>query len=393
MALVVDGILLAFGTLVLAAAARKVGLPPLLGMIIAGVVVGAFDLSAGLDGPRLDDFSSSIRLAVLTVILLRAGLGISGSDLRIAGPLGLRLATLPLLGDILLVTGGAVFLFDLGVLEALVLGALVAAISPAIVIPGLLELMGRGGEKRERVLKSLLVGAPLDNILALVIMGVALDAALPGNSSIAVALMDLLWRVGFGLGLGAIVGFLAGQVIRKLGDRGGEWVSAIGVLLCGGGLVVAGLELSFSFVLSLIAFGGVVRAIAPDARDGIDARLLSIWKVAQYALFGLIGAAVDLGPLASVGFAVVAVVLLGQLGRATGSVMATARSGLDSKERAACVMAYIPKATIQAAFAAIPLDRGLASGELFLVTAVVAIVITAPLGVVTLRRGVDRLLQ
>lgn len=392
MALVVDCLLLAFGTIALAAAARKVGVPPLLGMVIAGVIVGAFDLSSGLDGPRLDELSSPIRLAVLAVILLRAGLGISRSDLRTAGPLGLRLAVLPLCGDILLVAGAAVLLFDIGLVEALALGALVGAISPAIVIPGLLELMGRGGEQRERVLKSLLVGAPLDNILALVIMGVALDAALPGSSSLSGALVDLAWKVGAGLSLGALAGLLAGFVLRRLGDRGGEWGAVIGLLACAGGLVVAGQVLSFSFVLSLITLGGVVRAMAPAARGGLDARLLAIWKVAQYALFGLIGAAVDLGPLASVGLAVVAVVLLGQLGRATGSVLATVRSGLDSKERLACVMAYVSKATIQAAFAALPLDRGLASGELFLVTAVVAIVITAPLGVVTLRRGVDKLL-
>ncbi|MBT3222171.1 MAG: hypothetical protein HN348_24115, partial [Proteobacteria bacterium] len=141
MALFVDCLLLALGTVALARLAKWLHLPPLLGMIAAGVALAALDLTAELAGPHIDSVSAPIRLGALTVVLMRAGLGLSWTDVRDAGGLGLRLATLPMIGDAALVCAGGVFLLDLPLSHALVLGFLVAAISPAIVIPGLLDLL------------------------------------------------------------------------------------------------------------------------------------------------------------------------------------------------------------------------------------------------------------
>lgn len=392
-----DGLIFAVLVFFGARLAERIGLPPLLGMIAGGVVFGAFPLPGDVlpgDGWRLQHFSSVARLAVLAVVLLRAGLGISRDELKRAGGLGLRLGILPLLGDAALLTLGAAWLLGLPLSSALVLGFLVAAISPAIVIPGLLDLLERdpSGPHR-RTLTALLVAAPLDNILALVAMGVALDAALVGGGLGAGFVGALAWKVGVGTVAGLAVGTTLGQLAARPGSRlldGGSDV----VLLWGvaGFLVVAGGELGFSFVLAILAVGYALRARAPAVVKGMDAGLKRVWGVAQYALFGLIGAAIQLGPARRAGLALLAIVALGQLGRAAGNLLATSRSGLTVRERAACVCAFVPKATIQAAFAALALDRGLADGGVILTAGVLAVLITAPLGVMTLHRGTARLL-
>jgi Kef-type K+ transport system membrane component KefB len=164
----------------------------------------------------------------------------------------------------------------------------------------------------------------------------------------------------------------------------------------------AGLTWRFSFILAHVAMGVSFRHVAPQLRDALDAGLRRAWDMAQYALFGLIGAALDVEAVMAAGLAVGAVVLLGQLGRFAGSYVATMNAGLRPAERMACALAYVPKATIQAAFAALPLDRVLAASgptslsqgdaELILCAGVLAVVITAPIGALTLNRGVDRLL-
>jgi len=405
MALLLDVLLLAAATGVLARCAALARLPPLLGMIVAGTLVAGFNAELDhLGGPRLADFSSALRVAIPTVLLLRAGLGLSVTELRRLGALGMRLGFIPLLADAAVLWMASMWLLELEPLVAAVLAFLVAALSPAIVLPGLLSLLdARPHEGRpRRVLSALLVGAPLDNVLALVLMGVALDAALAGSSDVASLVPVLLWKVGVGLTAGLAAGALLGRTLR--GHL--EALSAarlLGfVLIVAGALLWAGLVWRFSFILAHVAMGLSLRQAAPQLIRRLDQGLRRVWNLAQYALFGLIGAALDLDAVAAAGLAVTAVVLLGQIGRFAGSYVATLGSDLEPRERLACALAYVPKATIQAAFAALPLDRVLAAGgaaalsqgdaELILCAGVLAVLITAPIGAVTLNRGVASLL-
>lgn len=387
----VQALALAVLAVVLARAATAVKLPAIVGMIVAGVIVRASAVGAELDGPALADVSGEVRLAVLAVVLLRAGLGIGLEDVRRAGGLAVRLGVLPMLADAIVVAAAAVVLLDVRPLVACVLGLVVAPISPAITIPGLLVLRGRHGEAGpRRVLTALLVGAPLDNIVALVLLGLALDAALVGDVAVGPALAGAGISVVGGVVLGAAVGVLFASVLRRIGPRGPA--GALLTWAVAGALIVVGSHLGTSFVLAIVALGIAMRRITPEIADDHAAGLAAVWRVAQYALFGLIGYAVDLAPLADVGVLLVAAVVLGQLGRAAGSLLASARSGIPWPHRWSAVAAYVPKATIQAAFAGLALDRGLEGGELILTAGVLAIVITAPLGAITLHRGADRLL-
>jgi solute carrier family 9B (sodium/hydrogen exchanger), member 1/2 len=404
MALLVDLSLLAVATWLLARVVGLAGLPPLLGMIFAGTVVAGLDLGAQFTGPRLEEYSSPIRVVIPTVLLLRAGMGLSLTELRRLGTLGMRLGFIPLLADAAVLWAASIWLLDLQPLVAAVLAFLVAALSPAIVLPGLLALIDarpRGGRSR-RLLNALLVGAPLDNVLALVLMGVALDAAMAGNSNFASLFPVLLWKVGVGLAVGVAAGTLLARVVRDRLQGLGPTALLSLLLVAAGAVLWAGLTWRFSFILAHVAMGVSFRHVAPQLRDALDAGLRRAWDMAQYALFGLIGAALDVEAVMAAGLAVGAVVLLGQLGRFAGSYVATMNAGLRPAERMACALAYVPKATIQAAFAALPLDRVLAASgptslsqgdaELILCAGVLAVVITAPIGALTLNRGVDRLL-
>jgi solute carrier family 9B (sodium/hydrogen exchanger), member 1/2 len=375
---------------------RPTGVPPLLGMIVAGVVVANLLppdlLSSEWPGGtlRLGDVSAVIRQAVLAVVLLRVGLGLSRADLRAAGTLALRLAFLPMLFDAGLVALGGWWLLDLRPAVAAVLGFTVAAISPAIVIPGMIDLLGKREGAQRRVPTALLVGAPLDNVAALVALGVALDLAL-GDA--AQSWGALAATVPIQVGGGILSGWLLGEVLGRLLGGIASWVrGALLLWVAAGLLIAAGQALGISFVLATITLGAVVRIRQPSRCRELSLVLGRVWGVIQYALFGLIGAALDLDPLVGVGLVTAAVIVMGQAGRATGVFVATVGARLSLRERSACVLSYVPKATIQAAVGGLALDRGLPEGDLILNAAVLAIVICAPIGVVALGRGADALL-
>ncbi len=362
------------------------------------MIAGGALVANGLElGPpkalRLNAISQPLRLAVLALVLLRAGLGLSREELRSAGTRALLIGVVPMLCDAAAVAAAAHWLLELRISAAIVLGFLVAAISPAIVIPGLLTLLEALTGDRRRAPTALLAGAPLDNIFALLALGVALDLSLGGQLSWTGSLL----LGGYKLGAGVLAGLALAWVLLRLpgvwgaaGDKPPPY-GAAPIWIAGCLLLVAGREAQFSFVLAIIALGAGLRAGGSDSAKWLDQGLARIWSVAQYALFGLIGAAVDLAPLASVGLAAAAVICLGQLARALGCFAATAGSGYSLRERLGCVLCYLPKATIQAAFAGLALDRGMAEGELILSVGVLAIVITAPIGVIALHSGAARL--
>ena len=384
MTLLLQAAALIAAALALAALARRVGLPPLLGMIAGGVAVRAL-LPGAPGAPDLDAVAPPIRLAILAVVLLRAGLGLSRDDLRAAGALAIRLGLLPLAGDALLVAIAGAWLLGLPAAPAAVLGCTVAAISPAIVIPGMIDLLrDRVGSSR-RVPTALLAAAPIDNLVAVVGLGVAIDLATAGEVHGTRALASVPLSIAGGALAGGLAGLALGRATRRwptgIGLRGAALAWALAV-----GLVVTGEQLGISFVVAILALGFATRVVDPHAAEALSGTLRRVWEVVQVGLFGLIGWAVDLGPLAAAGLALAAVVVAGQLGRAAGSWVATAGSGLGPRARVACILGFVPKATIQAAFAALPLDRGLADGETILAAGALAIVLTAPIGVVLVGR-------
>jgi solute carrier family 9B (sodium/hydrogen exchanger), member 1/2 len=254
--------------------ARAAGLPAVVGMLAGGLLIGA-GFGPWLEGTALPGAALSvepvarpIRLATLALVLLRAGVGLSPGDLRSGGPLAMRLGLLPMMGDALAVTVAAHLLLSLSWPVALVLGFTVAAISPAIVIPGLLGLLERCRDGRRRVLTALLAGAPVDNLAAVVLLGLCLDLALGEGGGAA--------RVAGGLALDVIGGLALGLV----GGRVAAWALATPTRLAAPAawamaclLVWAGERVGVSFVLAVLAAGMVIAARTPRVRAALDAGL------------------------------------------------------------------------------------------------------------------------
>ncbi len=392
MALAIEAIAVLATAAALGWLAGRLGLPPLLGMIIGGATIAALAPTGDQAGPTLNDVASPTRMAILALVLLRAGVGLSIKELRGAGTLGIRLGLLPLGGDALLLSASAWLLLDLAPLPAIVLGTLVAAISPAIVIPGLLLLLDSHSGRARRPLTALLVGAPIDNIVALLAFGVALDLAVASDAAWTAQLAWLPLRLTAAVALGVAGGWSLARALGA-GTNLNRPYAAVPIWLLAAALAWAGRALDLPVVVVVIVMGATLRAWNPDAATRLGDGLRQTWTVVQVGLFGLIGYAVDLEPLARVGLLALAVIALGQVGRAAGSALATRRSGLNRNERLASALCYVPKATLQAAFGAMALDRGLAAGEVILGTAVLAIAVTAPIGVVTLHRVADGLFR
>ncbi len=370
---------------VLGRLARALGLPGMVGMLAGGALVGA-GLGPWLDGVTLpgaglavEGVARPVRLGALALVLLRAGLGLSLGDLRRGGPLALRLGLLPVAADALCVALAAHLLLSLSPMVAMVLGCAVAATSPAIVIPGLLRLLDRGPDGRRRILTALLAGTPVDNLAAVVLLGLTLDLALGEGAGPFPALGGLAADIGGGLLLGLAGGWVAARVLPAT-----HRLAAVAAWALAGLLVWLGELAGVSIVLAVLAAGMVLRGRRSRGRESLEIGLARLWGGAQILLFGLVGLSVDLGALRHVGLALVAIIGLGQLGRLAGSWAATARSGLDRRDRTLAAVAYLPKATIQAAFGGLALDRGLAEGDLILSASVLAIVLCAPLGAMAL---------
>ena len=360
--------------------------PAILGMICGGVVVGSLVVPLFPDAaaPAFGQVASPLRLGVLAVILLRAGLGMSLREVKAAGPLALSLGVLPMLGDAALVTVGGVFFLNLPFASALVLGFLVAAISPAIVIPEMTRVLETAPAGQRKVAGALLAGAPLDNIAALVFLGVAMDLALAGGGSTGQTLLMAPLLAGGGLlaGLGAGLFFLAvaaGVRLKPVVATAVVWLTACGTIaLC--------VTLDLSLVLAVLCLGLTIRHKKPVLAARLTPGLTQMWTVGAVVLFGLIGASLDTASLPTVGLLAVGVILLGQLGRTAVCWGVGKTAGLERKQLLACIAAYMPKATIQAAFASLPLQRGIAHGQTMLSVAVLAVVILAPLGLFAIHR-------
>ena len=373
---------------------EKLGLPAVLGCLVAGLGYGA-TLGPTLHSPDgLQSYSSDLRLAVLSLILLRAGFSISLKDFKDSGSIALKLGTLPLLGDIALATSAAYILFDLTPLTALVLGTVIGAISPAIVIPGLVDLIERHGPGAKRVLKPLLVGAPLDNILAVLLLGVALELALTSNPDVVELAYQVPLSVAGGVSMGLISAAMMARALSKLAPLLSGWPLALALWALATSLIPICRGLGIDMVVAMVTFGATFKARSLSPLQPVEEKLALVWKGgAQYLLFGLIGVAIDIEQLAGAGALLVVVIAAGQLGRGALCGLSLAKSSYTPLERAACAASYVPKATIQAAFAALPLDRGLEAGQLILSAGILAIALTAPAGIILLHKFVDPALR
>lgn len=371
---------------------KKLHLPSLLGMIITGIILGPYALN--LIDESIISISSDLRRIALIIILMRAGLSLNISDLKKVGRPAILMCFVPacfeMLGMILI----APRLLNISVLDAAIMGAVVAAVSPAVIVPKMLKLIEEGYGTKQSIPQLILAGASVDDVFVIV-MFTAFTGLAQGNDVSLTGFINIPISIVVGLLFGLIVGYVFSVYFKKVHIRD---TAKVIILLCTAFVMVT-IEDNFS---NFIPFSGLIAVmglgIALQKKREVVAIRLSVkfnklWVCAEILLFVLVGATVNLKYALSAGFGVIILIFAVLCFRIIGVLCCLIKTKLNLKERLFCMIAYMPKATVQAAIGAIPLSMGLACGDIVLTVAVLSIIITAPLGAFLIDLTYKRLLN
>lgn len=369
----------------------RLRLPSLLGMLLTGILLGPYVLDL-LDASILG-ISADLRQLALIIILTRAGLSLNLEDLKKVGRPAVLMCFVPACFEIVGMVTIAPRLLGISVLDAAIMGAVVAAVSPAVIVPKMLRLMELGFGTRHSIPQMILAGASVDDVFVIV-MFTAFTGLAQGGTFSPATFVQIPVSIVTGIVLGLLVGVAFGAVYRRIHVR--DSVKVV-VLLSLSFLFVA-LEsalkgiVPFSGLLAVMSCGIAINRRRPELAARLSGKYNRLWVAAEVLLFVLVGATVDIGYAAAAGVAAVLVVLGALVFRMVGVFVCLLRTPLSAKERLFCMIAYTPKATVQAAIGSVPLTMGLGCGQIVLTVAVLAILITAPLGAFAIDLTYRRLL-
>ena len=358
---------------------KKLRLPSLLGMILTGILLGPYVLNL-IDGSIMG-ISSELRRIALIIILTRAGLSIDMNDLKKVGRPAILMCFVPACFEILGMIILAPLLLGISTLEAAIMGAVIAAVSPAVIVPKMLKLMEKGYGIDKGIPQLILAGASVDDVFVIVMFSAFTGLAV-GEKISPMSFIKIPFSILLGMTIGLIIGYILSKYFEKVHIRD---TAKVIIILCISFIMVT-LEDSFSDIIpfaSLIAVMCV--GIALQKKRKMVAHRLSmkfnkLWVAAEILLFVLVGATVDLKYMSTAGLSAVILVFGVLVFRMLGVFLCLLRTKLSMKERIFCMVAYTPKATVQAAIGGVPLAMGLACGNIVLTVAIIAIIITAPLG-------------
>jgi NhaP-type Na+/H+ or K+/H+ antiporter len=384
-------VLVLFGGWFLGRLTDKIKLPPVLGMVAAGLLLGfLFRNSAP---PVLKEIEPFLKSFALIVILLRAGLGISRKALARSGVTAVLLSFVPCLfeGFSLMVVFHWLFGFYWAVSG--LTGFMLAAVSPAVVVPSMLDLKAAGFGGKNDVTTAILAGASADDVFAITLFSLFLGFAGGGDVSPIKSLVMIPVSIAGGIVLGAAAGFLLVLYFHKRMARVRATEKTLILLTTALLLVQAGDWLHVAALLGVMTTGFILLEKMEPAAHELAGKLSKIWVFAQIILFVLIGFSVDPSVALGAGLKGLAALGVGLVFRSAGVLVATAFSPFNRNERLFCVISYLPKATVQAALGGVALSKGIPGGETILAIAVLAIVVTAPLGLILIRALGPRLLS
>lgn len=362
---------------------RRLRLPPLLGMLLVGIAFGPYAL--GLLDDSLLAISADLRKIALIIILTRAGLSLDIGDLRKVGRSAVLLcfvpATFEIVGTVIL----APRLLGVSVLEAAIIGSVIAAVSPAVVVPRMLRLMDEGYGTGQGIPQMILAGASVDDVYVIVLFSSFTSLASGGTLSP----LDFV-RIPTSLVLGIAAGVLCGLALAWWFSHVHMRDSIKVVVFLALSFVLVTIEdhctgiIGFSGLLAVMSMGIMLGQRIPVVSKRLSAKYDRLWVGAELLLFVLVGAMVNVAYVAYAGVAAILLILGAMVFRMAGVFASVLGTKLNGKERAFCMLAYTPKATVQAAIGGVPLAMGLACGETVLTVAVLAILITAPFGAIAI---------
>ncbi len=344
--------------------------------------------------PSILGISPDLRQLALIIILTRAGLNLDFANLKKNGRSAILLCFLPAIFEIAAYIGLGVLILRIDALSAAVLGSVMAAVSPAVIVPRMLKLKDEGYGKEKGIPDMIMAGASVDDVFVIVLFTAL--CAMSGGQGFS---PNILWQVPvsiiLGVGFGMLLGYLFVLFIKKLHLRDSIKV----ILMLSASCLFIALEnlieayVPFSGLLAIIAFAAMIFKNHEVCAKRLSVKYNKLWLFAEIVLFVLVGAEVDLSFLGANVLRLIPVILLALAVRVIGVFCCTIGSKLNRKERLFTAIAYIPKATVQAAIGAIPLSLGLPNGELILCAAVLAILITAPIGAFAIDLSYRKLLE
>lgn len=384
--------------LAMGAICQKLKMPRIIGMLVTGIVLGPYVLDF-LD-PSILSISSELRKLALIIILLKAGLSLDLKDLKKAGRPAILMSFVPATCEIAGYILFAPLLLGINRIEAAVMGAVLGAVSPAVVIPRMVMLMEEKYGTKKAIPQMIMAGASCDDIFVIVLFTTFLSMAQGGSADI-INFVNIPVSIVLGILLGAVTGyglylFFETSYAHKHCVRNSTKV----IIVLGFSMLLVSVEgwlegkVSVSGLLAVVSMACVIKIKSTAfVSKRLSEKFGKLWIAAEVVLFVLVGAAVDIRYTLSAGIAAVFMIFIALIFRTAGVLICTIKTKLNMKERIFCVIAYLPKATVQAAIGSVPLAAGLACGKIILSVAVLAIIITAPLGALGIDNTYKKLLE
>lgn len=383
--------------LLMAAVCKRLKLPGIIGMLITGIVLGPYVLD--LLDPSILSVSSDLRQMALIIILLKAGLSLDLSDLKKVGRPAIMMSCVPASCEILAFFLLAPSLLGVTRIEAAVMGAVLAAVSPAVVVPRMVRLMDEKYGTKKSIPQLILAGASCDDIFVIVLFSTFSGMAQGGHANV-MGFVNIPVSIVLGIALGAAAGFVLSVFFEtSYAHRHCVRNSVKVIIVLGVSFLLMAVEtwlkgiVSVSGLLAVVSMACVIRIrCVPQVTARLSEKFGKLWLAAEVILFVLVGAAVDIRYTLEAGIAAVAMIFAALIFRGIGVSLCLVKTPLSFKERLFCIIAYLPKATVQAAIGSVPLAMGLPCGKIVLSVAVLAILITAPLGAIGIDSAYKKLL-
>ena len=371
--------------LAMAAICQRVKLPRIVGMLVTGIVLGPYVLN--LLDPSILSISADLRQMALIIILLKAGLSLNLADLKKVGRPAIMMSCIPASCEILAFFSFAPYILGITRMEAAVMGAVLGAVSPAVVVPRMIQLVEMKYGTEKSIPQLIMAGASCDDIFVIVLFSTFVSMAQGGNVHI-MDFVNIPISIMLGIILGAIVGYILSLFFETAYARGHCVRNSMKVILVlGVSFLLMAVETWAKGIVpvsGLLAVVSMACAIKIKSITAVSQRLSEkfgkLWLAAEVLLFVLVGAAVDIRYTLHAGIAAVLMIAIALIFRSIGVAICLLGTPLTWRERIFCMIAYLPKATVQAAIGSVPLAMGLPCGQIVLSVAVLAILITAPLG-------------
>lgn len=365
---------------------KQLKLPSLLGMIIAGILLSPYGLD--LLDPTIISIAPDLRQIALIIILTRAGLSLDIDDLKKVGRPAFLMCFLPATFEIIAITLIAPKLLNITLIEAALMGSVLAAVSPAVIVPRMIKLTKEGYGRKNSIPQLIMTGGSVDDVFVIVLFTAFSSLALGTNIS-TLDFIQIPTSIILGIGIGIIIGLLLLELFKRIKMNNNIKV----IMMLSISFLLVGLEkylqdsISIASLLSILTLGIIISRKNSKLGDKIAIKYNELWVGAEVLLFVLVGASLNLNYALGAGLPAIIIVVIGLCFRMVGVYISLIKSPFSKKEKLFSMIAYTPKATVQAAIGAIPLSMGLASGQDILTVAVLSILITAPFGAI----GIDLL--